>query len=196
MATTLEKSGARVYLVNLPFSCKEDAKREIGAKWDGDRKQWWVGAGKFAAAEAFVNSLNAGGSDGGSKPEDLSNARVYAKVKYQNRTFFVIAETRDLTRCRIVALADDAVPFWVDCAACEPVKRYEGWPERGAYGRETGRTVYQTLGSLRSFINSQKDKEARGVPQCAACGKRNENLIVDHEDGCMKCRGCADIPSE
>lgn len=200
MATTLEKIGARVYLVGLPFAAKDEAKRVLGmsgSNFDRDRKCWWVGAAKRAEAEAFVATLNNGGGESGDTPkaEDLSNARVYAKVKYQDRTFFVIAETRDVTRCRLVTLADDAVPFWVDCAACELVKRYEGREERGFRG-PTGRMVYQTLGSMRKFVNDQKAKEAAGVPQCAACGKRSGGLIEDYEDGLMKCRGCADIPSE
>lgn len=127
--------------------------------------------------------------------EDLSDCRVYAKVAYKGRTYYVIAETKDQTRCRLATLQEDGPVFWTDCAACELVKRYHGrevWDGR----RYSNRTVtkYTTLGSLRSFVAEQKRAEQAGVPQCAACGKRNEHLVHDLEDGLMKCRACCDMP--
>lgn len=195
MATTIEKAGARCYFIGLPFSAKDRAK-SMGAKWDADRRVWWVGAVKMAAAESLAAELNAGA---GAAPvaEDLDDKRVYAKVTKDGRTLYVIGQTTDSAgqplRVRLVAFADGSVPFWADAAACELVKEYRGRPERGSYGRETGRTVYTTLGSIRSFVAGQKADEKAGVPQCPVCGKRGQ-LHHDLEDGLMKCYRCCDIP--
>jgi len=69
MAVTIERAGQRVYLAGLPFEAKDRAKREIGAKWDGDRRQWWVGVAKLAAAEELVADLNGGSA---ARPTDGS----------------------------------------------------------------------------------------------------------------------------
>lgn len=230
---TLERVARRVYLVGLPFGLKDQAKSELGASWDGDRRQWWVGSGKLAAAEAFVVGLSgpvmvatpaseraaaAVGLDAGTPAgivadkledagrtaaaaavrqsetaEQIAAMRVYAKVTYQGRTYYVVAETRDQTRCRLTTL-DGMSPFWADMAACTLVRRYEGreaWDGR----RYSGRTVtkYDTIGSLRRFRDQQRREAAAGIPACAACGKRGE-LVHDLEDGLSKCLHCCDIP--
>ena len=206
MATTIEKSGARVYLVNLPFAAKDEAKRVLGMSgknWDGERKQWWVGAAKLADAEAFVAKLNAPAVSGTEPPaEDIDAKRVYAKVTHGGKTYYVIGQTLDADhqplRVRLVAFAPEAVPFWTDAAGCELVKEYPGrmmWNGRRApYNRDV--LTFQTLGGIRKFVDKQKNAEAAGVPACSACGKRSAGLVEDLEDGLMKCRGCCDIPSE
>ena len=55
--TTLETVGARVYLAGLPFAEKDRAKRVLACKWDADRRMWWVGKAKLAAATAFVEGI-------------------------------------------------------------------------------------------------------------------------------------------
>lgn len=239
MATTLEKVGSRLYFVGSPFAAKDAIKR-LGGHWDGDRRQWWIGAAKRADAESLVAELNgtapqfAGASataasdraaarvglepgtpagivadrleeagdakraDELRKPvEDLSDCRVYAKVEYKERTYYVIAETKDRTRCRLATLQEDGPVFWADMSACRLIKTYPGrqvWDGR----RYSGRTVtrYTTLGSIREFVADQKQAEAAGHPQCTVCGKRSSDLVRDLETGGMACRGCADMPEE
>jgi hypothetical protein len=180
---TAELEGQRVYLAGLPFAAKDAAKEELGAKWDADRRQWWVGRVKLAAAVAFAERVNAQPA-AAPAAEDVSKCRAYAQVMYKGRRYYVVAETADVTRCRLTTL-DGLAPFWVDCAACELVKRYEGTPrgwEGGRFGRRE--IVYPTIGSLRDFRDRQKAEEAKGTPACAACGKRG-HLVHDLEDGLM-----------
>lgn len=193
MPTTLETREKRIYLVGLPFHSKDAAKQTLGAKWDGDAKQWWVGVAKRAAAEKFVAELNTGTVEhpdmtvkSGDTMSEPDSARVYAKVKYRGANWFVIAESHQQNRCRICRLS--GVGIWVDMGECELVKTYTPREYRG-------RTEYTTLGSIRWFIDSQKRAEARGEEPCADCGKRG-HLIEDLEDGLMKCRHCCDMPSE
>lgn len=244
--TTLEKVGSRLYFVNSPFASKDAIKR-LGGHWDGDRRQWWIGAAKRAAAEKLVTELNgttpqfAGATatpasakvaesvglsadtpagivadrveEGGDakkaadlrKPvEDLSAARVYAKVEYKGHTYYVIARTMTQAtateapkplRVRLATLREDGPVFWADAQQCRLIKEYHGrkvW-DGLRYSNRTV-TTYTTLGSIRSFVAEQRRGERDGTPQCAACGKRSDSLVHDLEDGCMKCRGCADMP--
>ena len=193
MAVTITREGQRVYFGGDTFAAKDRIK-SLGGHWDGDRKAWWIGAKKLAEAEALVASLSAPVPImTPTATEDVSDCRVYAQVEYKGRRYYVIAETRDLTRCRLTTL-DGTAPFWVDCSACNLVRRYEGrevWDGR----RYSGKTVtrYQTIGSLREFRDSQRQGERDGMPACAACGKRSDSLVSDLEDGLMKCRACCDI---
>lgn len=235
--TTLERVGSRLYFRNSPFTAKDRIK-SLGAHWDGDRKQWWIGAAKKADAEALVAELNSTVSQfagatatvasakvaesvglspdspagivadaveeaGDAKKaaelrkpvEDLSGCRVYAKVEYKGRTYYVIAETKDRTRCRLATLQEDGPVFWADMAACRLLKSYPG---RKVWDgcRYSNRTVtrYTTLGSLRDFVADQRAAEKQGVPQCPVCGKRNNDMVHDLETGMMCCYGCADMP--
>lgn len=219
MGITIEKQGARVYLLGDTFAHK-DAIKGIGGHWDGERRAWWVGAKKEQAARDLVarvcpvSAAAAGVGLRGDTPagivadrledegrdqeatavreaaqspkpvEDVSKCRVYAQVEYKGRRYYVIAETRDLTRCRLTTL-DGLTPFWVDCADCNLVKRYEGrevWDGR----RYSGRTVtrYSTIGSLREFRDRQKNPET-ARHQCMECGS-----WCNAGEPCRDCGGC------
>lgn len=131
------------------------------------------------------------------KTEDLDGCRVYAQVEYKGKRYYVIAEQRGSDglpiRVRLTTL-DGLTPFWVDAPACNLIRTYQGreqWDGRYNSGRNI--TVYQTIGSMRRFRDKQQRLAAAGEEACASCGKRG-SLVHDLEDGCMKCRGCADIP--
>jgi hypothetical protein len=231
--TTIEKVGARLYLVGLPYAAKEEAKAALrmnGHNFDSERRQWFVGTAKKKAAEAFVARLNAGplvptassrkaatqlgldletpacvvadaaadaGDDRqagairtGETPEMILAMRVYAKVTYKGRPWFVVAETHDLVRCRITSLLLEP-PVWVDCKDCVLVRRYQ--PHMVGHGR-FGRMVHQTVGNLKAFAEKQAKLRSDEAPRCAACGNRSLDLVEDLEDGLMKCHRCCDIP--
>ncbi|MCC6416780.1 MAG: hypothetical protein IT429_00865 [Gemmataceae bacterium] len=190
--TMIEKIGQRLYLVGLPFAAKDRAKA-IGAHWDGDRRQWWVGAAKTAAAEALAAELNAAPvSATESGPETVGEgSRVYARVEYKGRKYYVVAESPEKGRCRLTTLQGTPA-FWADMVACTLIRTYEGRPERGAFGRPTGRTAYTTLGSLRAFVGRETRARDAGATVCAECGLSGE-LVADLEDGLLKHRRCCDI---
>lgn len=166
MTTTIQIDGRRCYLVNLPFAVKDRAKSELGAKWDADRRLWWVGSAKQAQAEAFLASLSAA-STAAPAAEDVSDCRAYAQVEYRGRRYYVIAESHQQGRCRLTTL-DGMTPFWVDMSDCNLVRTYEGRRRFAGYGRGEV-TVYPTIGSLRAFRDQQRDPAtARG--ECTECG--------------------------
>lgn len=165
-----------------------------------DRAAAAVGLDKGTPADVVADKVEDGGDAKKAaelrKPaEDIDGCRVYAKVEYKGRTYYVIAETKDRTRCRLATLQEDGPVFWADMSQCRLLKTYEGrekWDGRRYSNRTV--TVYTTLGSLRSFVADQRAAEKNGVPQCPVCGRRNDNMVRDLETGMTCCRGCADMP--
>lgn len=180
---TLERVGQRVYFAGAPYGAK-DAIKAIGGHWDGDRRQWWVGAAKASAAEKLAAEVGAAPAD--RKPQPIGDdTRVLARVKYKGRSYYAVAETRDLTRCRLTTL-DGSIDFWADCSACELVRRYE--PHTREY-RGYEETVYTTLGSLRRFVAEKRAEEKAGVVRGE---KPDEECYWGGSDwlvrGCAECR--------
>lgn len=178
-------TGARIYVQTAYDEPVVAELKNLGAHWDAEKKLWWVGAKKRAEVEALLVASDAAKDAGGPEkaPENLDDARVHAQVEYKGRKYYVVAETADLTRCRLTTL-DGTAPFWAACADCNLVKRYEGrerWDGRRYSGRTI--TVYPTIGGLRRFRDRQKGPEtARGeCTECGAYGPRGQS--------CTECGG-------
>lgn len=178
MPITLQREGKRVYFNGDTYAAKDQIKA-MGGHWDTNRRAWWVGSAKLADAEKLANAEIA------PQAKDLSKSRVYAKVKYKGRQYYVIAEAHNVGLARLTVL-DGSLDFWADMSACEVVKAYHPREYRG-------HTTYTTLGGIKAFIESQKGAEQRGEQACCECGKFGK-LHHDLEDGGMKCYNCCDIP--
>lgn len=179
-----EAVGGRVYVIGNSFPVK-DRLKAAGCHWDPDRRQWWIGAAKASALATIVASA----ASAPAAPEDLGKSRVYGKVQYKGRSYYVLAQGSGRVRLTVL---DGSIVFWADESACQWEKRYSPREERGAYGRPTGRQVYQTLGGIRSFVQREREARAAGEPVCAECGRSGE-LVRDLEDGMMKHRHCCDM---
>lgn len=133
-----------------------------------------------------------------SGPNDKS--RVLAKVRYKNRTLYVVAETKDGLKCLVTDL-DCVYHRWVDKSECELIKVYKGREVRSRYGRGISTyTEYQTLGDLRRFRDRQRELSktlGNGSIKCSSCGLciTETEGVEDLEDGLLKCYRCCDIPS-
>lgn len=177
-----ETVGARVYVTGNTFAIKNELKA-AGCHWDGDRKQWWIGKAKQADIAAIVGKL-----DGKEAPkQDLADSRVYAKVSYKGRTYFVIAEGTERVRLTVL---DGSIDFWAVKAECNLIREYQGrevWDGRRGNGTVTR---YTTLGSLRAFITQRKADE-----KTVQSGEIPVGWCVDLEDGCVKPRHECDMPA-
>lgn len=182
-----EKIGARVYITGDTYSIKAKLK-EIGCHWDGDRRQWWIGAAKAPLIDGVIERS----ADEPPPKEDLDSAKVYAKVEYKGRNYYQLARSRDGLKRRLVSL-DGKVDFWGDDGECRVVKEYHPREAFRGYGRGGRQTEYTTLGSIRRFVEREGRNRAAGGAVCAECGTSGE-LIRDLEDGLMKHRRCCDIP--
>lgn len=121
--------------------------------------------------------------------EDVSDCRVYAKVAYKGRTYYVIGRTMNdrhqPVRVRLATMQEDGPVFWADASACALLKEYPGrkkWDGRRYSNREV--TVYTTLGSLREFVVSQKNPDT-ARQQCMECGS-----WFGAGEQCRDCGGC------
>jgi hypothetical protein len=199
VAASTVKVGNRIYVADSPFTAKDKLKG-IGCHWDGERRQWWIGATKEAELTAVVSEINGSTgptSNGERQAQDPKDIRLTGKGVYKGRNYFLGSYTRDGAKVRCLTLPDASgkfLDFWADRTQVHVIKTYQTREVRtGFYGRGGTRTEYTTLGSIAAFVRDQKDPATGDV--CADCGKR-AHLIHDLEDGMMKCRNCCDIPSE
>lgn len=186
LSVTTEKVGARIYVAGNTFSIKSQLK-SAGCHWDGERKQWWIGAAKASQIESIVGGLD--GKTVDPDKEELADRPCTGKVEYKGRTYYVIGRSEKTGKLWLTVL-DCKIDFWAAESECNWVKRYQEREERGAYGKSTGRYSHQTLGGIRRFIEKSKRDESTvkngGVP---------DGWCVDLEDGCLKTRAQCDMPS-
>lgn len=188
---TMTVEARRVY-VKTPFGHPVVAKlKSLGAHWDGERKQWWLGSGKKSEVEALLASP-ANDAYAPNPAEDTDKITVVGKAKYKGKTYYVrwVGETKSGEyKARLVTL-DAKIDFWAKCArpherhvdgsgdVAAIVKTYPAREERGAYGRPTGRMVQQTLGGIRRFIEQARNE----TPE-----QRSERELVREHGGRCRC---------
>lgn len=190
MPVSIERIAQRCYLKDLPFACKDRVQSELGANWDRDRRQWWVGAAKADRALVLVLELNNAPTPapqaGQPAPEDPDRVVVLGKAEYKGRTYFVRAIGRDGNRCRLVTL-DASWDFWCDlntgADSARIVKRYEDRPKWDGRRRGPGQSTPMTLGRIRRFIEQQGRPETRRgrCTECDAWGPSGETCSECNE---------------
>lgn len=183
MSIELKTEGRRIYFVGNTYSAKDQIK-SIGGHWDADRKAWWIGSASKAEAEKIVSAAPAAGEY---RPTPIErSSRVYAKVAYKGRNYYVVAEGRERVRLTVL---DGSIDFWALKEACELVKTYAPRQKWGGYGRSQVE-VYTTIGSLRDFI-----EECKEADKAIKAGEIPDGYAVDLEDGCVKRLSECDIPA-
>lgn len=91
MSIQIQSEGQRVYVVGDTYAVRSQIKA-LGAHWDGERKAWWLGAAKRAAAEALVASLAAAPA----APAPYAPAADEAMVRVDGNTYPVREQLRQL----------------------------------------------------------------------------------------------------
>lgn len=177
-----EKVGSRIYVCGNTFAIKSQLK-DAGCHWDGDRKQWWIGAAKAASIASIVGQLY--GKTIEPAKSELADRPCTGKVEYKGRTYYVIGHSEKTAKLWLTVL-DCSIDFWAAVSECKIIKRYES---REDY--RTGRTAHQTVGGIRRFIDKSKRDEAT-----VKSGEMPDGWCIDLEDGCAKPRHQCDMPSE
>jgi hypothetical protein len=160
---TLQEDGRRVYVLGNTFPIKEQIKT-AGGHWDGERKAWWIGAGKKADIQRAI----AGASAQPGK-EEAYGGEVRGKAEYKGRQYYVRWQgvtSRGTEAFHLVGL-DGKLSFFADASLCRWTKRYEARSHFRGYGARQ-RAEYPTLAGIRNFIAGVKDGSVR---VCAMCGK-------------------------
>jgi hypothetical protein len=173
---SIEKVARRFYVVGNSYPIK-DALKSAGCAFDFERKQWWIGAAKVAAVEQLVQDYQNGVAT--LPVQDLTTSNVYGKVRYKNRTYYVIARGEEKLRLTVL---DGSVDFWATSTECEWAKRYE--PRTINYGRGRSTEKWQTLGEIRRFVERQSNPATARV-QCPEC-----DSWFDAGSKCRECGGC------
>lgn len=168
----LQVEGRRVYITGNTFAIKGKL-RDAGAKWDADRKAWWVGSGKKADIEAVIGSPVANAAAPVDRPSQGEDQVVAGKVTYKGKTYFAAGRvergrthyddrvenicSRDGGRILLV-FTDGSSTFWADRTVVQTVKNYD---------------KPQTIGGLKRFALSAKrladDGHNPPVPGCQDC---------------------------
>lgn len=176
---TIEQVSRRLYVVGHSFPIK-DCLKSIGCKWDGERKQWWIGTAKRnelqQCIDRGVKSLDT---------QDGSNVKVVGRATYKGKCYYVVAEgfskTSGKRYCKL-CFRDGTGEFWVnDFDQLEITKRY-----RSA----------RTITSLQAYANDVREAQASGNV-CPECGRPMSDAQAheDLEDGHLKHYRCCDIPA-
>ncbi|MCP9496094.1 MAG: hypothetical protein MSG64_16725 [Pyrinomonadaceae bacterium MAG19_C2-C3] len=92
---TIRIEGRRVYIKTAYGEACVAALKSLGAKWDGDRREWWVGTGKRAAVEAIVSAPAEEYAEAAARKasDDLRRDQnnILARAKYDAQTYYVVA---------------------------------------------------------------------------------------------------------
>ena len=187
VSVSTEKVGQRIYVTGNTFPIKSQLK-SAGCHWDGDRKQWWIGAAKASQIASIVGKLD--GKSVAPDKKELADRPCTGKVKYKGRDYYVIGRSEKTGNLWLTVL-DCSIDFWAAEGECLWVKRYqarERWDGRRGNGTVT---VHQTVGGIRDFIAKSKRDDAT-----VKSGEVPSGWCVDLEDGCLKPRNECDMPAD
>lgn len=197
---TVEKSGRRYYIRDLPYSAREAAKSR-GARWDPDAKCWWTGS--HDVAQAIVDSLGSEAAPHNSKaPGD--DAIVSGRAGYKGRTYYVAGKvdrgrtrwddrvshvmSRDGSRI-LLYYRDGSSQFWAPLAQLASDRIVVGQPMPMSDGAEILATYRspKTIRDLKEFAGRAKEMRDSGRDCCPACAGKAEYYGSGDYDDCRVC---------
>jgi hypothetical protein len=172
---TLQKVGRRIYFKEAPFSLLDKLKK-VGAHWDPDRKEWWIGAKQEAVASALATEAG----DATPATEGLSETAkvLLGRATYKGGTYYFLwAGERNGAPCAKLCFRDGSRVFWAKGEELAIVARYQS---------------PRSIAGLREFSERKAREKKTGVCECwchvaSDCGC--PGFCLRHHDGCDAC-GC------
>lgn len=184
MTITLEHVGRRIYLIGNTYPVK-DQIRDAGAKWDPERKAWYVGSQRKEVAEKIVGHLAGQKSEDGGETVSLDARVIRGRAEYQGKTYYLLAHgwsQKTGKQYAKLAFRDGSRVFWAsDASAVKIIKQYE---------------EPRSINQLREYAEKIKDGGFRGretdenfnCPVCARyCTCGTGTFCTHHHDGCDRC---------
>lgn len=172
----LEITGRRIYFLGNTYPAK-DRIRSIGAKWDSEKRAWWIGSTKRSQAEELIGSLSADSRD----DAPGLDARIIGRAEYKGRSYYVASRYGEPVRSgngrTLLYATDGSFQFWA--AELQHLRLYRA---------ET------SIRANREFAEQAKS----GLSSCAECGFRTADLVdaKDASGGVAPCcRRCAAMPA-
>lgn len=165
---TFEPQGKRVYVIGNTFPIKS-AIKEAGGHWDGERKAWWIGAGKKEDLEKAISGVSQ--AEAPKEEPEVYDGEVQGKAEYKGRSYFIRWEgtTAKGESFRLVSF-DGRLSFWASADQVVVTKRYEAREQRNFYGRQNrfSKPQFPTIAGIRKFTEDRKAGNGRG--ECTECG--------------------------
>ncbi len=181
MNITIEAEGRRLYAIGNTYPIK-GALKEIGAKWDGDRRAWWIGSTKRGDLEAVVTAA-AGSEPQGSGLSD--DSKIVGRARYKGKDGYLIlwmGRTKRGDEAAKLAFRDGSKTFWANATDISVTKRYDEGEDR--YGRRDP----MTLGKLNRLAKRYKERESEGY-YCSDPSNRAPGGRVCPKCGDASCNG-------
>jgi len=157
-----------------------EALKDIGARWDADRRAWWVGVGKRERVEEILSQVGASDVEAGRLAKDREN--ILGRATFGGHSYYVVGrgtnERGDWVR---LMFRDGSKSFFKSLADVEVTKIYQ---------RPT------TLERLREFAEQMRvereleaDPTAPYVESCDECGAsyKTEGNVWDEGMSCRRC---------
>jgi hypothetical protein len=181
---TLNKMGRRIYFQGFPFSTKDKIK-EIGGRWDAERKEWWVGVVKESEALALLSALASAPPAPPREGIDPGERCLVGRVRYEGRTYYALylrPGTVDLFGVEVppaskLVFTDGSKAFWAK-GTCEVIARYK---------------EKRSLDQLKAFADRRRADLASaaeaGQYECLECGARysRPGAVEQGGMGCVAC---------
>ena len=165
-AIAIIEESRRLYLSGNTFPIKNQLK-DHGAKWDADRRMWWVGIAKRSVIEALLDKatpkVEAAYSAG------LKETPVLGTAAYKGRSYFVLwhGTTKRGTVAFRLSFRDGSRDFWADASE--------------AFWKKEFRSAIP----MRNLLASPPPKSGRDWPgkECPTCGSED----LDKNLHCWEC---------
>lgn len=173
-----QQVGQRIYIAGNTYAVK-DALKAAGCHWDGERRQWWIGAAKRDKIAGLLALPLPASQDVEAERLRRDRENILGTAKYAGKTYYLVgrgeSERGEWVR---LMFRDGSKTFFKPASEVEITKTY-----RRA----------QTLAGLHEYAERRK-REAAGGP-CECWCHRSSWCSCDggwcsfHHDGCDSC-GC------
>jgi hypothetical protein len=174
-----EQVGQRIYLVGDTYAIKS-ALKAAGCHFDGERRQWWIGAKKRASIETLLQRQPERSADDVAA-ERLKRDRenILGRAECDGQSYYLVGRGSGERGAWVRLMPrDGSKTFFKPASEVEIVKTYQR---------------PQTLNGLREFAERRRREQETGVCECW-CHRSHQctcdaGFCAFHHDGCDSC-GC------
>lgn len=183
---TITTKGRRIYIKTAYGEPVVAALKNLGAKWDAERREWWTGAAKREAVEAIINAPAEEHAETAARKasDDLRRDQnnILGRAVIDGTTYYVVAHGENARGDWVkLMFRDGSKTFFKAAGDVEITKEYQR-PQSLARLQEFAE-------NLRLERELERDESAPYVESCMECGASYKTFGNVWDDG-MSCRRC------
>lgn len=173
-----ETIGQRIYLTGNTYAVK-DALKAAGCHWDGERRQWWIGAAKREKiANLIAQPLPVAQDVEASRLEHDRN-NILGRAEYDDHSYYLVGRGENERGAWVrLMFRDGSKTFFKPATEVTITKTYQR---------------PQTLKGLQEYAERLKREQETGVCECWCHSSYHctcdSGFCSFHHDGCDSC-GC------